>query len=160
MVRSSLVIEMSYNQARFTSTRPSIRHPADQGNRSSPVQHGPCASNLPKIESLKTSRRLRNASRSNRCTSCSFVSSAPCSGSTLSRMTHNRLSTIEVPVHLRSPGVMIPVQASAEPQPVPLRPCRAAPSRRSRTQGQEEAAAPLLHRECASPRSARWQEAG
>src|SRR5262249_31495593 len=27
-----------------------------------------------------TSRRLRKASRSNRCTSCSFLSSAPCSG--------------------------------------------------------------------------------
>jgi hypothetical protein len=62
--------------------------------------------------------------------------------------------------HLRSPGVMVPVQASAAPQPVPRRPCRAAPSRRSRTQGQEVAAAPLPHRECASPRSARWQEAG
>src|SRR6266576_2312048 len=53
---------------------------------------------------------------------------------------HSRLSTIEVPVHLRSPGVMVPVQASARPQPVPRRPCRAAPSRRSRTQGQEAAA--------------------
>ena len=28
----------------------------------------------------RPSRRLRNASRSNRCTSCSFLSSAPCSG--------------------------------------------------------------------------------
>jgi malonyl-CoA decarboxylase len=32
-------------------------------------------------------------------------------------LTHSRLSTIEVPVHLKSPGVMVPVQASAEPQP-------------------------------------------
>ena len=75
-------------------------------------------------------------------------------------LTHSPLSTIEVPVHLRSPGEMVPVQASAEPQPVPRRPCRAAPSRRSRTQGQEAAADLLSHRECASPRSARWQEAG
>src|SRR5258707_9273157 len=75
-------------------------------------------------------------------------------------LTHSRLS-IEVPVHLRSPSVMmVPVQGSAELQPVPRRPCRAAPSRRSRTQDQEEAAAPLPHRECASPRSARSQEAG
>jgi hypothetical protein len=35
------------NQSRFISTRPGISHPADQGNRSSPVQHGPCGSNLP-----------------------------------------------------------------------------------------------------------------
>src|SRR3984893_11261690 len=55
---------------------------------------------------------------------------------------------------------MVPVQASAEPQPRPQRPYRAAPSRRSRTQGQEAAAVPLPHRECASPRSARWQAAG
>src|SRR6266404_4088372 len=75
-------------------------------------------------------------------------------------LTHSRLSTIEVPVHLRSPGVMAPVQASAEPQPVPPRPCRAAPSRRSRTQGQEAAATPLSHRECAGLRSARCQEVG
>ncbi len=103
-------------------------------------------------------------------------------------LTHSQLSTIEVaensrpaffarrnepppkamprtgrgrlPVHLRSPGVMVPVQASAEPQPVPRRPCRAAASRRARTQGQEAAAALLPHRECASLRSARWQEAG
>ena len=60
---------------------------------------------------------------------------------------------------IRSPGATVPVQASAERQPMPRRPCRAAPSRRSRTQGQEAAAAPLPHRECASPRSARWQEA-
>src|SRR4029077_11854959 len=75
-------------------------------------------------------------------------------------LTLSRLSTIEVPVHLRSPGVMVPVQASAERQPMPRRPYRAAPSRRSRTQGQEAAAAPLRHRERANPRSARWQEAG
>jgi hypothetical protein len=74
--------------------------------------------------------------------------------------THSRLSTIEVPVHFRSPGVMVPVRASAEPQPVPRRPCRAAASRRARTQGREAAAAPLPRRECASPQSARWQEAG
>jgi hypothetical protein len=55
---------------------------------------------------------------------------------------------------------MVPVQASAEPQSMPQRPYRAAPSRRSRTQGHEAAAVPLPHRECASPRSARWQEAG
>ena len=29
--------------------------------------------------------------------------------------THSRLSTIEVPVHLRSPAVIVPVQGSAEP---------------------------------------------
>jgi hypothetical protein len=50
-------------------------------------------------------------------------------------MTHSRPSTIEVPAHLRSPGVKVPAQASAESQPVPRRPYRAAPSRRSRTQG-------------------------
>src|SRR6267154_4381770 len=76
------------------------------------------------------------------------------------RLPYSRLSTIEVPVHLRSPGEMVPVQASARPQPVPRRPCRAAPSRRLRTQDQEEAAAPVSYRECAGPRSARWQEAG
>jgi hypothetical protein len=41
-------------------------------------------------------------------------------------MTHNLLSTIEVPVHLRSPGEMVPVQASAEPRQVPRRPCQPA----------------------------------
>ena len=66
--------------------------------------------------------------------------------------THSRLSTIEVPVHLRSPGVLVPVQASAERRPMPRRPCRAAASRRSRTQGQEDAAAPLPTLEFASPR--------
>src|SRR5712671_5850799 len=62
------------------------------------------------------------------------------------RLPYSRLSTIEALVHLRSPGVIVPVQASARPQPVPRLPCRAAPSRRSRTQGQEEPAA-LFHTE-------------
>ena len=69
------------------------------------------------------------------------------------RLIDSRLLTIEAP--LRPPGAMVPVQASVEPQPVPRRPCPAAPSRRSRTQGREAAAVPLPHRECASPRSAR-----
>jgi hypothetical protein len=62
--------------------------------------------------------------------------------------------------YVRSPGEMLPVQASAESRPVPRRPCRAASSRRSRTRGQAAAATPLPYREFASPRSARWQEAG
>lgn len=74
------------------------------------------------------------------------------------RITHGRLSPTEAPIHLRSPSAMVRVRASAEPQPVPRRPCQAAPSRRSRTRGQEEAATPLPRRECASPQSARWPE--
>jgi hypothetical protein len=68
-----------------------------------------------------------------------------------SGLTHCRLSTIEVPVHLRSPGVMVAEQASAEPQPAPRRPCRAAPSRRSQTQEPAKTGRPLSTPRTRSP---------
>jgi hypothetical protein len=60
-----------------------------------------------------------------------------------------------------SPGVMAPVQTSAESLPMPQRPYRAAsPSRRSRAQGQEAAAAPLPHRERATRDAGRKRDGG
>src|ERR1700760_703051 len=71
------------------------RQPLGDGGRE------PCGSQREdKVRKHQPLRRARKASRSNRCTSCSFFSSAPCSGgittcfSLLRRISGDRSSTI------------------------------------------------------------------
>ena len=77
----SIIGDLNYDTI-VLAIRSDLNYPMlNSGKRWRPSRKGERgAIRIPSLRDPYTSRRLKNASRSNRCTSCSFLSSAPCSG--------------------------------------------------------------------------------